>query len=150
MKKKHIALILFALGIVVAFLTIRPRQAYSPELAEAINTSSRPEALHQLLAQCDETHREALEYLITYMPDADRDTMSLDLLKENVEYALMAYNKYPWTQALPKEIFYSDVLPYYVVDEVRDSWRRELHDLFAPAVDTCTTRSVLSTRTFPE
>lgn len=139
MKKKHIALILIALGIVVAFLTIRPRQAYSPELAEAINTSSRPEALHQLLAQCDETHREALEYLITYMPDADRDTMSLDLLKENVEYALMAYNKYPWAQTLPKEIFYSDVLPYYVVDEVRDSWRRELHDLFAPAVDTCTT-----------
>ena len=38
MKKKHIALILIALGIVVAFLTIRPKQAYSPELAEAINS----------------------------------------------------------------------------------------------------------------
>ena len=51
----------------------------------------------------------------------------------------MAYDKYPWAQTLPKEVFYSDVLPYHVVDEVRDSWRHELHDLFAPVVDTCTT-----------
>lgn len=139
MKKKHIALILFVLGIVVTFMAIRPKQTYTPEVEEAINASSRPKELYQLLKQCDGAHREALEYLITNMPDTDRDTMSLDLLKENVEYALMAYDKYPWTQTLPKEIFYSDVLPYYVVDEVRDSWRRELHDLFAPVVDTCAT-----------
>ena len=139
MKKKHISLILVVLGIVVALFAICPKQTYSPEVEEAINASSRPEALHQLLAQCEGAHREALEYLITYMPDADRDTMSLELLKENVEYALIAHDKYPWAQTLPKEIFYSDVLPYYVVDEVRDSWRRELHDLFAPVVDTCAT-----------
>ena len=139
MKKKHISLILVVLGIIVALFAICPKQTYSPEVEEAINASSRPESLHQLLAQCDGAHREALEYLITYMPDADRDTMSLELLKENVEYALIAHDKYPWAQTLPKEIFYSDVLPYYVVDEVRDSWRRELHDLFAPVVDTCAT-----------
>lgn len=140
MKKRHITFVLFVLAIVVALLAvIRPKQTYSSEVEEAINASSRPEALYQLLAQCDGAHREALEYLITYMPAADRDTMSLELLKENVEYALMAHDKYPWTQTLPREIFYSDVLPYHVVDEVRDSWRRELHDLFDPVVDTCTT-----------
>lgn len=139
MKKNHFFLILCTLGIIIAFLTIRPKQTYSPEIEAAINASSRPAALYQLLAQYNGAHREALEYLITYMPKADRDTMSLDLLKENVEYAFMAYDKYPWTQTLPKEIFYGEVLPYYVVDEVRDSWRRELHELFAPVVDTCTT-----------
>ncbi len=132
---------LFTIVIVglLVFCFVRSRYAYSPELEAAISTSTRPEALKQLLKESDKQHREALEYLITYMPEADRDTMSLDLLKENVEYAFIAYEKYPWTQALPKEVFYSDVLPYYVVDEVRDSWRRELYELFAPVVDTCTT-----------
>ena len=123
----------------IALCFVRTKYAYSPELEAAINASIRPEALKQLFKESDKQHREALEYLITYMPKADRDTMSLSLLKENVEYALIAYERYPWTQALPKEVFYTDVLPYYVVDEVRDSWRRDLYGLFAPAVDTCTT-----------
>ena len=132
---------LFAIVIVVllVFCFVRSRYAYSPELEAAISTSTRPEALKQLLKESDKPHREALEYLITYMPEADRDTMSLSLLKENVEYALIAHDRYPWAQALPQEVFYSDVLPYYVVDEVRDSWRRDLYELFAPVVDTCTT-----------
>lgn len=123
----------------IALSLVRTKYIYGPELEAAINASTRSEALKQLLKESNKQHREALEYLIAYMPKADRDTMSLSLLKENVEYALIAYERYPWTQALPKEVFYADVLPYYVVDEVRDSWRRDLYELFAPAVDTCTT-----------
>lgn len=137
--KKLAYLAISAIVGVIALYYIRPKHTYSPKLEEAISTSARPEALKQLLDESDKEHREALGYLITYMPKADRDTMALNLLKENVEYALIAYDKYPWTQALPKEVFYTDVLPYYVVDEVRDAWRKELHELFAPVVDTCTT-----------
>ena len=137
--KKTLYLSLVLVAGIVALFALRTRQPYSPELEAAINSSSRPEALREFLAASDALHREALGYLITHMPQADRDTMSLDLLGENVEYALMAYNKYPWAQSLPKEVFYTDVLPYHVVDEVRDSWRRELYELFAPLVDTCST-----------
>lgn len=137
--KKILYLMVVVAASVVALSALRTPQPHNPALEAAIGASSRPEALQQLLKKNDKHHREALEYLITHMPTADRDTMPLDLLKENMEYAFMAYDKYPWTKALPKEIFYTDVLPYYVVDEVRDSWRRELYKLFAPLVDTCTT-----------
>lgn len=136
MKKILYLAVIIAASVIALFALRTP---HNPALKDAIGASSRPEALQQLLKKSDKRHREALEYLITHMPAADRDTMPLDLLKENVEYALMAYDKYPWAKALPKEVFYTDVLPYYVVDEVRDPWRRELHELFAPLVDTCTT-----------
>ena len=137
--KRILGLIVVVVAGFIALGIVRSKYAYSPELEAAINGSARPEAFKRLLEESNRQHREALEYLIAYMPKADRDTMSLSLLKENVEYALIAYNRYPWAQALPKEVFYSDVLPYYVVDEVRDSWRRDLYELFAPVVDTCTT-----------
>jgi hypothetical protein len=65
--------------------------------------------------------------------------MDLALLAENLEYAALAHEKYSWAQALPEEVYLQDVLPYHVVDEVRDAWRKELYELFAPAVDTCAT-----------
>ncbi len=65
-----------------------------------------------------------MAFLIAHMPRGDRDTMRLDLLRENVEYAYRARRDYPWTRALPDSVFLNEVLPYAAVDEVRDSWRR--------------------------
>ena len=142
MKKNLVIATIIIAVIAAAFVVTTQRNAVissNPGLEEAIASSTRPEALRALLKHSDKRSREVLGYLITHMPATDRDTMSLALLKENVEYALLAYDKYSWTQALPKEIYYTEVLPYYVVDEVRDSWRRELYELFSPLVDTCTT-----------
>ena len=80
-----------------------------------------------------------MEFLIINMPSADRDTMPITLLQENVEYAHLVRNKYAWAKALPEELYLTDVLPYHVVDEVRDSWRKELFEMFSVIVDTCTT-----------
>ena len=109
------------------------------ELDKAIDKSSRAEELRAMLAQVAESQREDMEFLIVNMLDADRDEMSLDLLKENVEYATLVREKYEWAKALPKEVYQHDVLPFHVVDEVRDAWRKELYEMFAPAVDTCKT-----------
>lgn len=79
-----------------------------------------------------------MAYLIAWMPQGDRDTMRLDLLRENVTYALRARAEFPWAQALPDSVFLNDVLPYAVVDEVRDSWRRDFYERFAPRVKGCT------------
>lgn len=138
MKKILYPIVIIIAGAAALLALSTPRTS-NPALEAAIDASSRPAALSRLLKKSDKRHREALEYLITYMPAADRDTMSLALLEENVQYALMAYDKYPWTKSYPREVFYTDVLPYYVVDEVRDSWRHELHEMFTPLVDTCTT-----------
>ena len=109
------------------------------ELDKAIDRSTRAEELRAMLAQVAESQREDMEFLIVNMLDVDRDEMSLDLLKENVEYATLVREKYEWAKALPKEVYQHDVLPFHVVDEVRDAWRKELYEMFAPAVDTCKT-----------
>ena len=109
------------------------------ELDKVINKSTRAEELRAMLAQVADNQREDMEFLIVNMLDVDRDEMSLDLLKENVEYATLVREKYEWAKALPKEVYQHDVLPFHVVDEVRDAWRKELYEMFAPAVDTCKT-----------
>lgn len=109
------------------------------ELDKVIDKSTRAEELRAMLAEVAENQREDMEFLIVNMLDVDRDEMSLDLLKENVEYATLVREKYEWAKALPKEVYQHDVLPFHVVDEVRDAWRKELYEMFAPAVDTCKT-----------
>ena len=109
------------------------------ELDKAIDRSTRAEELRAMLAQVADNQREDMEFLIVNMLDVDRDEMSLDLLKENVEYATLVREKYEWAKALPKDVYQHDVLPFHVVDEVRDAWRKELYEMFAPAVDTCKT-----------
>lgn len=116
-------------------------QEYAPsvEFKEAVRSSTREAELHNLLAQTPEAERADMEYLITNMLAADRDTMSLELMAENVHYARIAREKYSWAKNLPEDVYQRDVLPHHVVDEVRDSWRKELYEMFSPAVDTCET-----------
>ena len=138
--KKVVYLLIVALTATLLIATLRGKgHTYSEATEAAIAASSRPEALRQLLRETDRSLREEMEYLIAHMPAADRDTMSLDLLHENVTYAHQARHQYAWAKAVPLEVYLTDVLPYHVVDEVRDPWRKELYTLFAEAVDTCTT-----------
>ena len=111
----------------------------SSELDKAIDSSPRAGELRAMLDELDGAEREDMEFLLINMLSSDRDNMSLELLKENVVYANIACEKYEWAKTLPKEVYQHDVLPFHVVDEVRDAWRKELYEMFAPAVDTCKT-----------
>lgn len=133
-----------ALAIILWPETTTPYdQNYDPandkELAEIIATSERCEALQTLLAETPEAEKRDMAFLLKNMPDADREGMDLELLKENVEYANIARAKYSWAKAVPQDVYLHDVLPYHVVDEVRDAWRKDLYEMFSPAVDTCKT-----------
>ena len=108
-------------------------------LEEALKGSAREAELRALLESTPEAERADMEYLIINMMDSDRETMPLELLAENVHYAHLVREKYAWAQALPEDVYQRDVLPHHVVDEVRDSWRKELYELFSPYVDSCTT-----------
>lgn len=137
MKKLFYLLVAVGLVVAVALRTFSAPQ--DPALKDAIASSARPEALKTLLADADKKYHSELAYLITHMDATDRDTMSLPLLIENVHYAHQARNRFAWAKALPEEVYLTDVLPYHVVDEVRDAWRKELYELCAPIVDTCQT-----------
>jgi hypothetical protein len=129
-----------ALGIA---LIVWPSKGYNPAddsaLQDVVAASSRAAELEALMAETPVEQQQEMAFLLKNMPDFDRETMDLSLLKENVEYAHMVREKYQWAKQLPEDVYLYDVLPYHVVDEVRDSWRKELYELFAPAVDTCST-----------
>lgn len=110
---------------------------YKRQLETVLNQSSRADSLRLLLHKTPHDEQEAMAYLIAWMPQGDRDTMNLDLLKENVAYACRVRSEFSWTKALPDSIFLNEVLPYAVVDETRDSWRQDFYNRFAPRVAKC-------------
>jgi len=110
---------------------------YEPLLDAALADTPRADSLRALLRETPRDERAAMAWLIAWMPRGDRDTMSLDLLRENVRYACLAREQFPWAKALPDSVFLNEVLPYAVVDEVRDAWRRDLYERLAPRVAGC-------------
>ena len=110
---------------------------YEPLLDAALADAPRADSLRALLRETPRGERAAMAWLIAWMPRGDRDTMSLDLLRENVRYACRAREEFPWAKALPDSVFLNEVLPYAVIDEVRDAWRRDLYERLAPRVAGC-------------
>ncbi len=111
--------------------------AYEPLLDAALAECPRADSLRALLRATPRADREAMAYLIAWMPAGDRDTMRLDLLRENVEYACRARREFAWCRELPDSVFLNDVLPYAAVDEVRDSWRPDFYERFGRRVAGC-------------
>ncbi|WP_148468642.1 transglutaminase family protein [Alistipes sp.] len=111
---------------------------YEPLLDAALAECPRADSLRALLRATPRAEREAMAYLLAWMPAGDRDTMRLDLLRENVEYACRARREFAWAARLPDSVFLNEVLPYAVVDEVRDSWRPDFYGRFRERVAGCT------------
>ena len=139
MRKLFFAFVaLLAVGCTEAYQQGVPAE-WRADLDAAIASSERGEELKAALETMDKSQCKDMAYLIINMPDFDRNGIDLELLKENVEYANIAREQFVWAQQLPEEVYLCDVLPYAVVDEVRDSWRKELYGIFAPEVEGCAT-----------
>ena len=142
MKQRVLLCALAAVALAIAFV-VWPSKGYDPaddaELQEVIASSARGAELEALVENTPMEQQREMAFLLKNMPEFDREAMDLELLKENVEYAHLAREKYAWAKQLPEDVYLHDVLPYHVVDEVRDSWRKELYEMFSPAVDTCRT-----------
>ena len=116
--------------------------ALAPGVRGAEGSAGLP-ALEKYASGLSGEREEAAEFLLANLPEMDRESLSVDLFRENLEEAYAARTTYPWTKALPKELFFNDVLPFAVAAETRDSWRPRLHRLFAPLLgDAKTLRDV--------
>ena len=142
MKQRVLLCALAAVALAIAFV-VWPSKGYNPAddagLKAVIASSARGAELEALVENTPVEQQREMAFLLKNMPEFDREAMDLELLKENVEYAHLAREKYAWAKQLPEDVYLHDVLPYHVVDEVRDSWRKELYEMFSPAVDTCRT-----------
>lgn len=115
---------------------IPERYKASVEAALAKSDSNRTELL-SALKKAPAEQREAVAFLISYMPERDLTSLSADFILENTQVAFDARERFAWCKNLPDSIFYNDVLPYASLNERRDNWRKDFFDKFASLVDSC-------------
>lgn len=102
-----------------ALAALESAGANAPELIAAISL-------------VDPAQRAGLGFLLANMPDADLRTLSARFLAEQVRLAYSVRGKLPFVADVPDDVFLNDVLPYAVVNERRDDWRKEFLARFGP------------------
>jgi dienelactone hydrolase len=85
-------------------------------------------------ARHGEAGEHAAKFLTEHMPAKDREALSADFLTNNLDLAFQARGEFPWAKQVPDEIFLNDVLPYAVLDETREAWRKDFLEKARPLV----------------
>lgn len=93
------------------------------------NGAGLDDFLTQAKARHGDDGERAARFLVEHMPSADRETLAVEFLVQNLELALKARTEFPWAAQVPEPLFLNDVLPYAVFDERREAWRQELYNL---------------------
>lgn len=57
------------------------------------------------------------------------------ILCENIDYAFMVWEKYPWNKQTPFDDFCEYILPYRIGNERLTNWRKAYYELFAPLLE---------------
>lgn len=94
---------------------------------EAMYGKRSPELFSAVKNETDLSKKEAMQFLIAYMPLNDIADFDLILLEKSVERALEAREKMPWGNT-PVSLFLSFVLPPRVNNENLDSFRIVYYD----------------------
>ena len=133
-----ISLILFAVSVEAVgkqFVYKNIPTSYHKLLDKALRRAgSNAVELGQALRQAPQEQVEAVAFLISYMPQRDLQTLSSSFILDNVACAYEAKERFPWGKSIPKDVFFNDVLPYYVMNETRDNWRRDFYERFTKYV----------------
>ncbi|MFH1690702.1 MAG: transglutaminase-like domain-containing protein [Candidatus Eisenbacteria bacterium] len=110
----------------------------SEEVMDAVeaNLSRHYESgkLRAYLENAGAEQREALEFLLAWLPPSDLGALPAETLIENVETALEAWHEAPWRDEIDPYIFHTYVLPHRVTQEPVQRWRPRLRELTAPRV----------------
>jgi hypothetical protein len=111
---------------------------YKPFITEALLKADPNIAqIEQAIKQSKGEEKEAVAYMVAYMPERDLKELSSDFIIENVRFAIKARKEFSWCAALPDSIFMNEVLPYASLNEHRDKWRPGFYEKFAPLVRKC-------------
>lgn len=95
--------------------------------------------LTKALKEAPADQKEAMAFLISYMPERDAKSLSADFLLENVQYAYKARAEFPWAKEVPDSVFLNDVVAYANLNENRESWRKDFYERFKKYVAPCKT-----------
>jgi hypothetical protein len=106
-------------------------QAVEGALARA--GDNKPQ-IQQALADAPAEQQEAMRFLVAHMPQRDLKELKAEFLLENLRVTYRGWEEAPWKNAVPKEIFLNNVLPYASINERRDNWRADFYEKFKPLV----------------
>lgn len=106
------------------------------------------------IEQIPESRREGMRFLITHMPARDLQSLSKEFLLDNVNTAYDAFEKAPWRDDVPHEVFLNNILPHVSINERRDPWRKDFYKRFQPMVAELSkpgeVAAALNNKIFPE
>ena len=100
-----------------------------------LQTPTPKDAWQESRLSLSENQQVGFDFLMDYMPEKDRQTLSPQWLVEQLQTAYAAWEATPWKDQVPQAVFLNDVLPYASVNERRDAWRKDFHHRFAPLVE---------------
>ncbi|MBI2922299.1 MAG: transglutaminase domain-containing protein [Planctomycetes bacterium] len=86
-------------------------------------SGDRAAELSEALRKAPETRRDAMAFLVAYLPQADAAAMSAADLLENVELAAGAREATPWAREVPEDVWRAFVLPHRSAQEPFERWR---------------------------
>ena len=113
---------------------------YQELISQTMQTAgSNAKELKKALKQTPTTQREAMAFLIAYMPERDAKALTANFLLENVDYAFKAREEFPWAKEVPNDIFLNDVVAYVNLNENRENWRKDFYERFKKYVANCKT-----------
>ena len=125
-------LLTLVLGISVSAATCL---AAPPAIEQALETAGTNRSqIQQALDQVPTAQRKGMIFLVENMPEPDLQTLKADYLLKNVDQAYRVWEGVAWKKEVPEEVFLNDVLPYSVINERRDDWRKDFYDRFHPLV----------------
>jgi hypothetical protein len=96
-------------------------------------------SLLSMLCEAPKEVRRELSFLLANMTTADLRTVGGPMLLENAALAHQARLKAPWAKDVSDDLYLNDVLPYAVLNEARDAWRKDFVDRFAAGAWQCKT-----------
>jgi transglutaminase-like putative cysteine protease len=100
-----------------------------------IYSPARPDLFALADTLKDDTRREAVQFLLAYMPLSDLAVYEPGFLLSNVDAALRARSEMPWGSLVPGEMFLHFVLPPRVNNENPDSFRLFYYDELKERID---------------
>ncbi len=90
--------------------------------------------LRAYLEGANTEQRQAVEFLLAWLPPSDLGALPAETLIENVELALASWHEAPWSDEIDPYIFHTYVLPHRVTQEPVQRWRPKLRELTTPRV----------------
>ncbi len=132
------------------FIRVEPYKELKPlvkaelwqPLIENLNEAGEAsDELVEAIRQSPDYMRDAVVFLIAYMPRVDLAKITKEYILENVRLAYQARERFAWGHTYSDELFFHYVLPHRVSQEPLGRWRQFLFDKLAPLVDTLSSAS---------